>query len=249
MSDDIRINKRLTDLIGKEEGLFGHVNTWGLRPTSYEFIGYELSIDFLPTLQNMSQVQKDNLKAIMAYFEIHAKPLKLLLEKVQNQKGSTDTIFIEMAWSHFMTVIMFGMLEVAVKITTIAELNEFGGLKNKGNTLKLFLEKNLSQDIKDSIVKRYRVESFFAPKKIFTSFSDVVEHIWQEIRSGFIHEAGLQSKGMEWTTLGEGLGTESDPIKIKSDVPMPEWLQIAWQAILNSYGYKGFLRHPKYKKN
>lgn len=41
------------------------------------------------------------------------------------------------------------------------------------------------------------------------------------------------------------MGTEDDPIRTKTDVPMPEWLQLTWQAILNSYGYKGKLEHPK----
>ncbi len=81
-------------------------------------------------------------------------------------------------------------------------------------------------------------------KKEIKNFSDVIDHLWYQIRSGFIHDAGIESKGLEWGTLS-GIGTKDDPITTKHDVPMEEWLQIIWQAILNSYGYKGLLQHPK----
>jgi hypothetical protein len=59
-----------------------------------------------------------------------------------------------------------------------------------------------------------------------------------------VHDVGVESKGLDYGTL-IGMGTEDDPIRSKTDVPMQEWLQITWQAILNSCGYKGVLEYTK----
>jgi len=64
--------------------------------------------------------------------------------------------------------------------------------------------------------------------------------LWSQIRSGFIHDAGIEAIGLEWITI-EGSGTKDNPIKLKQNVPIQEFLRMTWQAILNSYGYKGSL--------
>jgi len=233
------INQKLLELISPERGYFGRVFTWGQRPTEYEFIGYELSEDFFPTLKNMSKAQRKNLIDIMNYFEIHAHPLRNLINI--RQEHQLYKFYSEIAWSHFMTVVMFGMLEIAVKGRRGVEL------KNKGSKIKSFLEENLSKETKKSIVERYSIEEISDYKKEIKSFSDVINHLWHQIRCGFIHDAGIESKGLEYGTL-IGMETKNDPIRTKNDVPMPEWLQVTWQAILNSYGYNGSLNLPEYKK-
>lgn len=236
----VEINKKLIEIISQEKGCFGRIDTWGQRPTEYEYVGYELTEDFLPTLEKISDEQRKNLVVIVCYFEMHAGPLKSLLET--KQKDQLDRFYSEIAWSHFMTVVMFGMLEIAVKGKRGISLDK------KGKKIKKFLQDNLSHEIKESIAERYKVNKIFDYKKEIKSFSDAVDHVWFQIRSGFIHDAGIESRGLEWNTL-DGIGTKENPLTIKSDVPMQEWLQITWQAILNSYGYKGLLKLPKYKRN
>jgi len=159
---------------------------------------------------------------------------------VKNPKPDPEQLYkfySEIAWSHFATVVMFGMLEVAVK-------GQKGlWLKKKGEKIKKFLEDNLPQDVKDDVVRRYSTEDLFKHPKHQT-FGEVIDHLWGNVRGGFVHDVGLESKGLEYGTL-IGMGTKDDPIRTKTDVPMPEWLQLTWQAILNSYGYKGKLEHPK----
>jgi len=238
-----KINKKLSDILSQESGYFGRIDTWGQRPTKYEYVGYELDIDFMPTLQSLSEEERRSFVRIINYFEIHANPLKKMLN--DNSKQTLYDFYSEWAWSHFMTVIMFGMLEVAVKSSPscIVWQDQKKGKIKKSASIKLFLETFLSQDIRDDIAKRYKTED----NKKLNSFSKVIEHLWKEVRSGFIHEAGVHYIGMEWTTLS-GIGSKEDPIKIAADVPMQELLQITWQAILNSYGYKGLLKLSKYKK-
>ncbi len=241
MKNDLDATKeKLIEILSQEKGYFGRVRTWGQRPTEYEYIGYELTEDFLPTLQKISDEQRKNLVMIMYYFEMHVHPLRDLLET--KQKNQLDKLYSEIAWSHFMTVVMFGMLEIAVKGERGVWLGE------KGKKIKKFLQDNLSDKIKEDIAERYKVDKIFDYKKEVKSFSDVIDHMWSQIRSGFIHDAGIESKGLEWNTF-EGIGTKENPITIRSDVPIQEWLQITWQAILNSYGYKGLLKLPKYKRN
>jgi len=245
MTNDLsKINQKLKEILSPEKGYFGRIFTWGQRSSEYEYIGYELTDDFLPTLQNMSKEQIKNLTTIINYFEIHANPLKKLLEI--KQEGQLYKFYSEIAWSHFMTVVMFGMLEVAVRVQPSIKLNKYGHLSNKGNEIKNFLEKYLSQDVKDDIVNRYRIDDLFGHKKP-VNFGEVIDHLWEKIRCGFVHDAGIESKGLEWYTF-EGIGTKKGPITIKSDVPMQEWLQRTWQTILNSYGYKGLVELPKYTK-
>lgn len=232
-----KFNGNLIEMIGPECGFFGRVNTWGQRPTEYEYIGYVLSQDFLPTLKQISPEQRKLLAMIMIYFEMHMRPLKRLLEK---EKEHLYNFYSDHAWSHFATMVMFGMLEIAVK-------GERGiWLKSKGVRIREFLENNLPSEIQVDIAKRYKVEELFKPKKPITDFGSVVDHMWEEVRGGFVHDAGIQSRGMEWSTL-KGLGSKEDPIRIHSDVPMQEWLQLTWQAILNSLGYKGTLELPRYE--
>ena len=189
----------------------------------------------------MSNDQKSNLIKIINYFEIHANPLKKMISVNENQVEILYDIYSKWAWSHFMTVIIFGMLEVAVKITPCAEYDNRGHLK-KYISIKSFLETYLPETTKIDITKRYQTTDGIRLK----SFEDVVKHLWNNIRSGFIHDAGIESKGMEWSTL-KGIGSKGDPIVISEDVPVQELMQITWQAILNSYGYNGSLKLPKYK--
>jgi hypothetical protein len=232
-------NKYFIKLISKESGYFGRVPTYGLRSTTFEYIGYELSTDLLPTLQSISDEERRNLIAIMLHFEIHAGPLRRLLFDDNN---GLMNLYSKIAWSHFATIVMFGMLELTIKGKRGITLDQ------KGKKIKEFLNNNLPEDTKQDVLKRYKVDELFKYKKQIKTFFDVVDHMWSEIRSDFVHDCGIQSKGLEWTTLGGGGGTIDDPIRIESDVPMPEWLQLTWQAILNSYGYSGLLVHPKYEK-
>lgn len=239
MSNDLeKINRKLVEIFSQEKGYFGRVFSWGQGSTEYNYIGYELTEDFLSTLQKMSDSQRENLIRIINYFDIYALPLKTLL--VTNEKEKLYSFNYETAWSHFMTVIMFGMLEIAVKGKRGYFLNK------KREKIKNFLEINLPKEIKESIAERYHVEEIFKYKKKIQNFSDVVDHLWDQIRSGFIHDVGIEARGLEWGWL-EGIGTKENPITFKSDVPMQELLQITWQAILNSYGYKGILKLPKLK--
>ncbi len=244
-NDLVEINQKLVEILSPERGYFGRIYTFGLRPTAYEYIGYVLTKDFSLALQGMPEDQRKNLCTIMNYFEIHALPLKNLL--IVGEKEQFYGLYYEIAWSHFMIVVMFGMIEAAVKIQKGAKLNKYGGLDNKVIQIKDFLENNLEKKVKENIAKRYCVDEIFNHKEEIKSFSDVIDHLWVQIRSGFIHDAGIESKGLEWHKI-EGYGTKNNPLTLKSDVPVQELLQITWQAILKSCGYNGVLELPKHKK-
>lgn len=244
MSEEIlKINKIFIEVLSAEKGYFGRIDTWGQRPTKYEYIGYELSEDILPTLEKMSEETRKNFVRIVTYFEIHANPLKRLLI---SEGHDLYQFYADISWSHFMTIIMFGMLEMAVRFNKEGKYRN-GELINKGEAIKSFLERNLNSKIKDEIAKNYVTDAIFGYNKKIENFSDAVDHMWKQIRCEFIHKAGLESKGLEWTTL-KGMGTKDQPITIAHDVPMQEWLKVTWQAILNSFGYEGILQLPKYKK-
>ena len=98
MSEElIKINQKLIEILSPERGYFGCVFTWGQRPTAYEYIGYKLTEDFSSTLQNMSEEQKKNLVTIMNYFEMHAHPLRNLLDNRQEEQ--LYKFYSEVAWS------------------------------------------------------------------------------------------------------------------------------------------------------
>jgi len=237
-----RIVDKLNELLSAESGYFGRIDTWGQRPNKYERVGYVLSKPFDETLVKMSLNQRKKLVRILFYFEIHARPLGKLLEV---EEGKSPDLFSDMAWSHFMTVIMFGMLEVAVRDTEWAIYNDRWHLK-KGESIENFLVAHLPEKTKTHIADKYKVEGGTAPLTE-KSFSGVIRHLWQEIRSGFVHEGNIQNKGLEWYRLS-GMGSKEDPMTIASDIPMQELLQITWQAILHSFGYKGSLELPKYER-
>jgi hypothetical protein len=246
MSEEIvKLQTAIIDVLSPEKGYFGRNDTFGQRPTKYEYIGYELSTDILPTLEKLGEDSQKDLSRIVTYFEIHANPLKRLL--MTEGKHDLYQFYADIAWSHFMTVTMFGMLEMAVRFAREGKYSENGELLNKGETIKLFLENNLEQKIKDEIAENYVTDEIFGYKKKIETFSDVIDHMWRKIRCEFVHNGGLESKGLEWTTL-KGLGSKENPITVGQDVPMQEWLKITWQAILHSFGYTGSLQLPKYKR-
>ncbi len=238
-----KIKDKLIDVLSQGRGYFGRVHTYGQRAKKYEHVGYELDLDIMPVIESLLEKDRKCLVKIINYFEIHAHPLKKMI--VDDGKPGLYDLYSEWAWSHFMTVVMFGMLEVAVKNTPtcIVWHNQQKRYIKKLESIELFLESNLSENIRENVAQRYKTENNVK----LDSFSGVVRHLWYEIRSGFIHEAGMHHKGTEWYIFGSGVGTKEDPITIHSDVPMQELLQITWQAILNSFGYKGFLKLPKYK--
>ena len=240
-----KIKDRLIDVLSKDSGYFGRIDTLGLRPSRYEFIGYQLNTDIMPLLITLSERNLNCLMKIINYFEIHANPLKKLIIRKDGQKQSVYDIYSDLAWSHFMTVVMFGMLEVAAKNSPscIKWKNKQKGYFDKYKRIENFLIKFLSEETQKDIAKRYKTED----NNRFNSFTDVTKHMWDKIRSGFVHEASLQNIGMEWIIFGGGIGTREDPIEIEAYVPMQELIKITWQAILNSLGYDGLLEEPLYK--
>lgn len=232
--DTDEVFQRLKETLGSEKGYFGRVYTYGQRPTKFEYIGYMLEDDFLEILKNMDKDQQTNLKDILNYFEAHSAQLKKIL--LNTQDDIVDEFFSEIAWSHFMMVIMFGMLEIAVKGKRGIGLNE------KGKKITNFLEKNLTEEYKKNITKRY----IGSDEKTFNKFCDVIDDLWSKIRSGFIHDGLTINKiPLEWT-ITKGEGTKNNPITFQQVVPMQELLQMTWQSVLHSYGYKGELKLPNF---
>lgn len=240
-----RIYPTLLNILSIQNGYFGRVPTMGQRPEPYSYIGFKLSESFKSSLQQMSEKQLKSLTSIMTFFEIHMHPLKNLLIASDNEH-LLHQFSAMTAWSHFSTIVMFGMLEIAVKNECMAELNQHGGVKYKGKEIYEFLEHNLSSEMKKGVTDRYANKGTRLEKRS-ESFKAIVDHLWEEIRSGFVHEGSIHSIGLEYTELNNATGSLHDPTEITSNVPMQEWLQLTWQAILNSFGYKGQLLHPNIK--
>lgn len=234
----IKFNSQLIELLSQESGLFGRVNSYGQIPENQEYTGYTLSEDFLPILRSLSEKKRKTLAMVMIYFEMHMRPLRKLLDW-EAEKWQLYRFYSEIAWSHFATLVMFGMLEIAIKEQRGVHL------KSKGFRIREFLEKHLPSEKKTDIAKRYKVDELFNTKPI-TDFGSVIDHMWFDVRGGFVHDAGVQHRGMEWSTL-EGIGTRERPLRVEFDVPMQEFLQITWEAILHSFGYNGTLELAKIK--
>jgi hypothetical protein len=233
-----KINNSLVELLSWSNGYFGRIDTWGQRSEKYEYIGYKLTKDLIPTLEKMSEEQLGSLTKIMLYFEIHALPLKKIL--IPDSKNTYLQIYYDIAWSHFMTIVMFGMLEVAAK-TSDCKINDQRGYFMKEKSIICFLEKYLDDDSKRLIIERFTTEE---PK----TFSEIIDHFWRNVRSGFVHEANLDFVGLEWVTFTGGIGSKEDPIRMGRDVPIQDLFQIAWQSILCSYGYNGKVKIPSYSE-
>ena len=238
MSEDVaKINQKLVDVLSQEKGYFGRIAvSWGQSPTKYEYIGYKLTEDFVPILEKMTNDQRGRFVAILNYFELHAQPLQKIL-KAEEGAHSLEKLYAEISWSQFMTLVMFGMLEISIKE------DRKDRLRDKRQKILNFLESNLAPETKEDITMRYKVEGICTYPKEIKTFSDVINHLWLEVRSGFIHDGSIESKGLEWSYL-KGIGSKNDPIILFQDVPMQEFLQITWQAIMASFGYRGQLKLP-----
>lgn len=232
-----KVNQSLLRVLSKENGYFGRVFTWGHGANDYEYIGYELTKDFYPVLEDMSSKEIDSLVKIINYFQIHAAPLKEMLPL--ERSSELPDIFAPTAWSHFMIIIMFGMLEVVAKQSEHKILKD-NGYMHKFKSVKAFLRDNLPTDVKKEIVKDYKTPD----GSQLDSFDDILWHLWQDLRSGFVHEAEIKSLGLEWTEI-EGMGTENEPLEFNKNIPMQEWMRYTWLAILRNYGYEGRIELPE----
>ena len=202
--------------------------------------------DFYPILEGMDINQYSNFFKIVTYFEIHASPLSKLF--IVDEEDFLDKFNSEIAWSHFMTLILFGMIEIACKRVYPDDISKKGDLKDKGKNIKKFLNEYLDEELKLDIAKRYKVDNKFSEGISIEKFDDVVDHLWSNIRCGFVHDATIESKSLESYSMS-GLGSEDDPIKLATDVAVHEWVKIIWQAILKSHGYMGTLDYCKIKYN
>lgn len=229
------LNNKLKEVFAKSNGYFGRVYTWGQTETKYVSIGCAPDVDTLGFIQQLNEQEKKNLTRLLTYFEMHGKALKYMLgAETDNQ---LDNWFIETSWSHFATVIMFGLLEAAIK--TVEKKGALDDkLYDKGNEIKNFLEKYISQEQKISIVEHYKSANVIPTK--LSNFSEVIDDMWNEHRSGFIHSVGVHAVPLEPHSVS-GIGTKESPLSFPRQVAMYEWLILAWQAILNAYGYKGKL--------
>ncbi len=246
-SNLIKVNEKLISLLSEETGLFGKIYSWGYGTNEkYVNVGVELSDDFYPVLENMDINQYSNFFKIITYFEIHASPLSKLFHI--NEKDFLDEFYSKIAWSHFITLILFGMIEIACKRVYPDEVDTRGNLKEKGNNIKKFLNQYLADELKLDITKRYKVDDTFSEGVNIEKFDDVINHLWSSIRCGFVHDATIESKSLESYSMS-GLGSKEDPIRLATDVAVHEWIKIIWEAILKSHGYLGTLEYCKIKYN
>lgn len=230
-----KIQKKIEELFDSSQGLFGRVDSWGQTQAKFVRIGCVFDTDLILFLNKLSELQQRSLTRMLTYFEGHMKPLKRMLDT--HSESLLDRWFTETAWSHFSVVIMFGLLEAAVK--TIELKSDFDTkLYDKGNEIKKFLVKHISLEQQTEVVKNYKSKDP-APAK-FNNFSEVIDDMWNEYRSGFIHSVRVHAVPLESYSIS-GIGTKKDPLSFPRQVAMYEWLILTWQAILNAYGYKGKL--------
>lgn len=230
-----RIKERFRNIFTPSSHFFGRTRAFWKAENKFEWVGCVPESGFYDFLGSLSDEEQMQLAKILTYFEIHMGPLRLLLE------NSEDEIPEGLAWSHFATIIMFGMLEVAVKI--IEKNAKFDSrLYDTGKELYSFLDKYLENETKESIKRRYKKDQYASNPAPSESFQEVVQHLWAEIRCGFAHSVGIHSVGLEFGGLR--LAGEKDGVPVItnwSNVPMSEWLVVTWKAILTSYGFNGRL--------
>jgi hypothetical protein len=236
-----KINDKLNEIFAVSNGYFGTVDTWGLQAAKYVNIGCVPSLETLDCVKALNVKQLNDLMRMIVYFEMHMKPLKSMID-VQSE-NTLDKWHKQTAWSHFATVIMFGLIEVAVKTIELnKDIDEY--LNEKGKNIYSFLNKYISEEQQADIVQRYKSKNTIFNRPNVTNFKGVVADLWDEFRSGFVHSAGVHSVPLEPTSITNGGQTKEgyQIMALHTEVPMYEWLIIAWQAILNSYGYKGKLK-------
>lgn len=229
------LDVKIKDVFSVSNGYFGRVNTYGQTKNEFEFLGLYCKTSYLPWLESLNNEQRRELLRITSYFEIHMRPLKKLL--YIDEKDYIDRFSSEMAWSHFATTIFFGILEVAIKLRDKnMAIDDY--LRYKLKNILAFLNQNLSQQEKDSVVSRYKYKSRDNTKHNGT-FNAVVKDMWDEVRSGFTHDAGFERAGLENAFFVDA-GVKKDGIPvltISEDVSIQDWLQITWQSIFNAYGF------------
>lgn len=226
MEDNLKLKERFIDIFSPSSHLFGRVRTHGRSENKFEWNGCAVDKYTFDFVDRLSPAERKDLAKILTYFEIHMRPLRLLLEE--------DEILNEIAWSHFATLIMFGMLEVAVKVRQEG-ISSDSKLENKGRKIRDFLELHLPDSTKQALTQRYKTNIIRDKSVRKGNFKEVTQHLWEEVRSEFTHSAGIHWLGFEFGGLEQSNEKGGTVITFWQDVPIQEWLILTWQAIFHSF--------------
>lgn len=226
----------------KEGGLFGKVNTFGMRDEEYSYVGYMFTEDIETFLKGLSDEDYYVFGRIFGHFERNGKAYKKI---ISTPDEPLDKLWSEIAWSNSFLLVMFGILEIATKRLNSISLD--GRLNSKGEKMKEFLKNYLTKEEKDKIVCDYKLAHHNQQNQGVSNFDEFFKDIWGEVRSGFIHDIGLSHKRNEGTSFNSKEVDGKPVIELGTDLPIREIGKYFWNAILRSFDYEGELDYERVK--
>jgi len=216
-------------------------------------------------VSGMSFLERESFSKLLAFFCFHMKPLSRL-----NIKDDTiNDFFGPMVWSNFSLVVMMSVLEKYTKgrykrkeflellienipINSEEQLIMLSAEQRKTNpppSVLRFSElfsKNLEEKEIDRIIKNYMAEKQSSGEIKISSIEEVFKHLWEEVRSGFIHNVGLESIYNESTIFK--LSKKPGVITVSDNLSMSNFLFLSWKAIFRHLGYAGEMNSNYTKK-
>lgn len=222
-------------------------------------IGWRINFieeDLKKFITNLSREDRVFLSKLVSFYNIHTSPLYKLLEE---EKGTLGSYLGERAWSIFSLITIMSILDKYTKrglfpkgtkefllknipIKSDVELKDlWDKYKQKEPDMPTrmanLLQKNLSEAEIARIIIDYRASDIRGGKRPLPTIKKICEDLWGEVRSGFVHETGLNVINNESTMFN--IKENSNVIEVFSNLSMSNILFLCWKAILKDMGYTG----------
>ena len=211
---------------------------------------------------------------LLIYFKVNMESISSLLVDGERKSRTLPEMLAEMAWSNIAIAVMFSIVDkftkgqitqrpsfvdfLKVRFATIEKPGDIETLaaeydKRSPPSMRArlisFYSEFLTQEEIESVVRRYR--SAERDKVKIEDFSDVIKDLYDRIRNGFLHAAGLEFLNTSPFILKTNLedkSTEPLTITFHSNLTPSEILFLGWKAIFVSLGYKGEITTVRLEK-
>ncbi|MDB5188058.1 MAG: hypothetical protein JWO50_578 [Candidatus Kaiserbacteria bacterium] len=253
---------QILEILGPGSKCFG--NGWAMDFKNEK----ELHI-FLSQLKSEEII---SLGMLLIFFKVIMESVSVLLVEEEGKRRTLPEMFADMAWSNIAIAVMFSIVDKFTKEHAEPRVSFVDFLKNKFDEIKNVdsLEKLAAEhaaqhppSMRARLIWFYstfltpeevqRVVSCYRPSERddlrINNLDDVIKDLYDKIRNGFLHAAGLDSIVTSTIVLKSSViknSTGHPVIQMHMNLTPSEILFLSWKAIFASLGYKGEITkaHP-----
>lgn len=212
-------------------------------------------------LSDLPNEKSKKLIRVLGVFRIHMEPIWVLIRK--EEKNENRDSFSGEVWAKVAISIMTSLIDFLTKDTEVPRksfvdflVENFLRIKNPQKDIKVlsdehsrqyppsiikriyeFYSAHLDDKDKEEMINKYTTERRLERKIRSRDLKDVIQDIYNNIRSGFLHGTGLENMYVEseFFTSEDGYKT----LTYHQTISASHFLYLSWKAIFRYFGFTG----------